>query len=311
MPGQSAGRMQWLQPGVLAIAALLPMVAGVGVGATAAQPESLPAFIARIHGGTCEAWVPASYAHQDATPVATEAGGDAAAAQTAAIPVGSTSTTVAVKLEDVVSQPHAVVVYRGTTESPDILACGNVGGSEQADMVVFGLREAGGSDYAGVAELRRHGIIRDQTEVTVYLVPARALLGAEAARGGPPTTPAVEESEVGPTAAPTATEAVATPGGGETPTTAGAPAGVAVDLVDFKFIPSSFSIPADTPVTVTLKNTGQALHNFSIDALRISQDVQPGDTKQVTINAPAGTYEFYCDQPGHKEVGMVGTLTVD
>ena len=27
------------------------------------------------------------------------------------------------------------------------------------------------------------------------------------------------------------------------------------------------------------------------------------------INAPAGTYEYYCNVPGHKEAGMVGTLT--
>ena len=51
-------------------------------------------------------------------------------------------------------------------------------------------------------------------------------------------------------------------------------------------------------------------HNFSIDALGIDVDIAPGATKQVVINAPAGEYEYYCNVPGHKEAGMVGTLTV-
>jgi uncharacterized cupredoxin-like copper-binding protein len=38
--------------------------------------------------------------------------------------------------------------------------------------------------------------------------------------------------------------------------------------------------------------------------------VAPGDTVSATINAPAGTYEFYCNVPGHKQAGMFGTLTV-
>jgi hypothetical protein len=29
------------------------------------------------------------------------------------------------------------------------------------------------------------------------------------------------------------------------------------------------------------------------------------------VNAPAGTYTFICDVPGHEEAGMVGTLTVE
>ena len=49
-------------------------------------------------------------------------------------------------------------------------------------------------------------------------------------------------------------------------------------------------------------------HNFSIDALNISVDIAPGETKEVKINAPEGEYEFYCNVPGHKEAGMVGTL---
>jgi uncharacterized cupredoxin-like copper-binding protein len=30
----------------------------------------------------------------------------------------------------------------------------------------------------------------------------------------------------------------------------------------------------------------------------------------VTINAKPGTYQFYCSIPGHKDLGMIGTLIV-
>jgi plastocyanin len=83
-----------------------------------------------------------------------------------------------------------------------------------------------------------------------------------------------------------------------------------VTMVDIAFQPDSLTIPANTDVTVSLPNTGAALHNFSVDELGISVDVAPGDTGSATINAAAGTYEFYCNVPGHKEAGMLGTLTV-
>jgi uncharacterized cupredoxin-like copper-binding protein len=51
-------------------------------------------------------------------------------------------------------------------------------------------------------------------------------------------------------------------------------------------------------------------HNFSIDELGISVDVAAGEEGEATINAAPGTYEFYCNVPGHREAGMVGTLTV-
>jgi uncharacterized cupredoxin-like copper-binding protein len=71
------------------------------------------------------------------------------------------------------------------------------------------------------------------------------------------------------------------------------------------------TIPANTDVTFTISNQGAAAHNFSIDALKISVDLPPGETKEVVVNAPPGTYEYYCNVPGHKEAGMVGTLTVE
>src|SRR5919112_2435698 len=91
-----------------------------------------------------------------------------------------------------------------------------------------------------------------------------------------------------------------------------APATMTVDIVaqDILFEPKELTIPANTDVTVNVPNEGAAPHNFSIDELGIDVDIAPGATEQVVINAPAGEYEYYCNVPGHKEAGMVGTLIV-
>ena len=111
-------------------------------------------------------------------------------------------------------------------------------------------------------------------------------------------------------------EAAATPAAEATPAAAApeeaAQAAEPVKIVskDIFFEPKAVTIPANTDVTITLPNEGVTAHNFSIDTLDISVDIAPGETKEVVINAPAGTYEFYCNVPGHKEAGMVGKLTV-
>jgi uncharacterized cupredoxin-like copper-binding protein len=85
-----------------------------------------------------------------------------------------------------------------------------------------------------------------------------------------------------------------------------------VHTVDLGFEPNEFSIPANTDVTVTIENMGALQHDFVIDDLDVKSDlIDGGDSTTVTINADAGTYEFYCSVPGHKQAGMVGTLTVE
>ena len=104
----------------------------------------------------------------------------------------------------------------------------------------------------------------------------------------------------------------ASPAAGEAEADAGGEA-EAVEVVskDILFEPAELTIPADTEVTVSLPNEGAAPHNFSIDELEISVDLPPGANEEIVINAPAGEYEYYCNVPGHRETGMVGTLTVE
>jgi glucose dehydrogenase/plastocyanin len=146
-----------------------------------------------------------------------------------------------------------------------------------------------------------------QPEARTELVAFR--LGGAAAPAG---TPAADETPAAPaqTPAPAETPAAETPApDGETPAASGE--AVTVAMVDIDFNPAAFSIPAGTDVPVSLPNNGALPHNFSIDELGIDVDVAAGDTGSTTINAAAGEYQYYCNVPGHRGAGMVGTLTVD
>ena len=84
-----------------------------------------------------------------------------------------------------------------------------------------------------------------------------------------------------------------------------------IDLVtaQWKFSESELFVEGET-VTITLANEDVAPHTFTIDELGVNLVVAPKSTQQITFNAPAGTYHFYCAAPGHLAVGMEGTLTL-
>jgi uncharacterized cupredoxin-like copper-binding protein len=98
-----------------------------------------------------------------------------------------------------------------------------------------------------------------------------------------------------------------TEGGAETPAATEA---LTVELQDIKFVPPDITVPANTPTTVTLSNTGAAPHTFTVPDLGIDEELQPGETRNIEINAAAGTYKLLCRIPGHEAAGMVGTVTV-
>lgn len=111
---------------------------------------------------------------------------------------------------------------------------------------------------------------------------------------------------------------VASPAGSPVASPAGSPvaspAAIAtpftVTSVDIAFEPTTLTIPANTDITINLPNEGAAAHSFLIDALGVNVQQAPGQRDlSATLNAPAGSYEYYCDVPGHKAAGMVGTLT--
>jgi len=120
-----------------------------------------------------------------------------------------------------------------------------------------------------------------------------------------------------PTAPPPAAPAAAASGGqGSADALAQAqaatPQSYVVEMVDIAFNPAALTVAADTPITIQLPNAGASVHNFNIDPLDVhSGDIPGGDAGEVTITAPAGAYEYYCNIPGHREAGMVGELMAD
>jgi hypothetical protein len=80
---------------------------------------------------------------------------------------------------------------------------------------------------------------------------------------------------------------------------------------DQGFSPSQVVIRPDQDVVVTVHNLELVQTvNFTIDALGISVDIEPGASADVTINAQAGVYAFYSDILGQAQEGLIGTLLV-
>ena len=126
------------------------------------------------------------------------------------------------------------------------------------------------------------------------------------ASGGYPTFPPPPAPAGG--AAPTPAATAQDAGAGEDAGDVATSNQFTIESHDILFVPTEIDVPSDTEVTLLLPNLGAAPHNFSIDALDVSVDIAAGETKEVTFTAPEGEYEYYCNIPGHKEAGMVGTL---
>ena len=92
--------------------------------------------------------------------------------------------------------------------------------------------------------------------------------------------------------------------------TAGGAATVNLTTEDFKFNPTTLSATAGKPVTVSIKNNGNAEHNFSIDSLKVDKDIEKGESETVSFTpSQSGTIEFFCKYHKNSQ-GMVGTLNV-
>src|SRR5262249_38031309 len=79
------------------------------------------------------------------------------------------------------------------------------------------------------------------------------------------------------------------------------------------FEPSSITVHAGQPVELTLQNTGQNQHDFSLGSganqpVKITAEGGQTASGTFTIDKP-GTYSFECSVPGHAMLGMRGTIT--
>lgn len=90
---------------------------------------------------------------------------------------------------------------------------------------------------------------------------------------------------------------------------------IKVTLTEFKFDPGTISAPSGK-VVFFLVNAGTTSHDLIIrdasnNRIAGSELISAGDSTVFTVdNIAAGTYTYFCDQAGHEQSGMRGTLTI-
>ena len=86
---------------------------------------------------------------------------------------------------------------------------------------------------------------------------------------------------------------------------------VTITATEFKYDPNTITASPGQQVSITLVNKGSVKHTFVLTEANVTISADAGQTATGSFTAPAaGTYTFFCDQPGHKDAGMTGTLTV-
>lgn len=73
---------------------------------------------------------------------------------------------------------------------------------------------------------------------------------------------------------------------------------------------STTSINAGSGSDLYIINDDLFWHTVTIDNLGIDLKVPVGSHRRIRLDAPAGTYTFYCRIPGHAQAGMKGTVTL-
>ncbi len=85
-----------------------------------------------------------------------------------------------------------------------------------------------------------------------------------------------------------------------------------VAIKEWKMDPATLTVPAGSRLVLTVRNDGDSPHHFVIPALGLHlENLAPGASKTVELNADkAGTYTYFCDIPGHAQLGQQGMLTI-
>jgi plastocyanin len=86
---------------------------------------------------------------------------------------------------------------------------------------------------------------------------------------------------------------------------------MSLEARDFQFSQTTLTFPANTTISLTVKNAGSVHHNFSIKELSVNKDIEtPGSSETVTFTTEGdATYTFFCEY--HRDSkGMKGTATI-
>lgn len=90
------------------------------------------------------------------------------------------------------------------------------------------------------------------------------------------------------------------------------PLNITIRAKDIAYDVTTINAKVGQTVNVTYINEGALDHTFLIDGLVTEQKAAPGQTIHFSFTpTTAGTFTYYCNVAGHKEAGMLGTLTVN
>lgn len=78
---------------------------------------------------------------------------------------------------------------------------------------------------------------------------------------------------------------------------------------DIKFTEAPESIPAGEAI-IAIRNEGGSPHNVVIEEFGVKVEAQGGESASDTYTLEPGTYDYFCDVPGHRSAGMEGQVAV-
>jgi hypothetical protein len=273
---------------ILAITVLilgLALLSGTFLTSSGLAQEASPPRPSHIHIGGCDELGEVVQPLTNLTvPTGQLLGSDDAVIAEAAF------TNIPQPLSAFLDEKHAIKVHLSRDQIQVYLACGDIGGTVDADgALIVGMKELDDSGYAGIA----------------YLVPA--------ANGG--TNISVLIAQVIPHEGDAAAEQPAA--ASETPAAAEESAGP--EVVDVSLTNFNIDMPTELAAgsyRFAIANNGAAPHNLVIEGegvnKRLANNLQPGQSGFLNIDLAPGTYTVFCPvgEGAHRAQGMELTLTV-
>lgn len=88
---------------------------------------------------------------------------------------------------------------------------------------------------------------------------------------------------------------------------------VTMEGTEFKFIADTLTVKKGEKVRLTFKNTGKMTHDWVVDELGVRTQIINGGEEEVIEFTPdkTGVFEYYCSVGKHREMGMVGKITIE
>jgi uncharacterized cupredoxin-like copper-binding protein len=86
---------------------------------------------------------------------------------------------------------------------------------------------------------------------------------------------------------------------------------VTLTALNTKFLETAFDAKSGDVIGIFVTNKDAYAHSFDVDALGTHVPLPASSTTFVALKpTAAGALQFYCAVPGHRDAGMVGTITV-